>query len=95
MAAVVTSALLLFVPAYGPGHRSIVDVNGIAILSVFLVPVLMALVPVVWRRPSVRLLTVFLLTAFVFIGSASIGLFYAPTAVIAVLAALTEDETTD
>jgi hypothetical protein len=52
-----------------------------------LLPVLVALIPVVFPRRGVRIAAAVLLGAFVVVASFTIGLFYAPATVAMVVAA--------
>ncbi len=58
---------------------------GVLILLSF--PVVITLLPLLFRKEPVRILAAILMCALVFIGGASIGLFYAPSAVAAIVGA--------
>jgi hypothetical protein len=77
-----------------PESVSLYTMNGWSIVVVLGLPVIFALVPVLLRRsPHIRTLFVaaaVLLTTFVSLGILSIGLYYVPSAVLMIAAAIRE-----
>jgi hypothetical protein len=91
------SILLLVLPSYSgwssesplvQQHATLLQVNGPRALIALVIPVLIALVPVLLPKWWLRLVAGLVLAAFVAVGGFSIGLFYAPSAVIMLLAGL-------
>lgn len=62
-------------------------VNGAWVLVVVSVPVVVALVPLVVRRRSVRVVSAVLLWAGCVVGMLSVGLFFVPAAILMTIAA--------
>ena len=96
------SCLLLVVPIYTveigssdgtvTTHSTLLQVNGMWVLVLLSIPVLIALMPVLFPIRWVRIAAAVLLAAFSIIGGFSIGLFYMPSAgtmIAAVFAELT------
>ena len=69
-------------------HATLLQVNGPRALIALAIPVLIALVPVLLRKWWVRLVAGLVLAAFVVVAGFSIGLFYAPSAFIMLMAGL-------
>jgi hypothetical protein len=95
--AVAVSGLLLVLPTYSgwssespsvQQHATLLQVNGPRALIALAIPVLIALVPVLLPKRWVRLLAALVLAAFVVVGGFSIGLFYAPSAFVMLMAGL-------
>jgi hypothetical protein len=94
-------SVVLFVPSYGSATETTGgvqttemvtawEVNGPRILLLLVIPVALSLLPVFSRSPAWQLLSVLsaaLLTTFAVITSLSIGWFFFPAAVIAIIAA--------
>jgi hypothetical protein len=95
--AVAVSCLLLVLPTYSgwssespllQQHATLLQVNGPRALIALAIPVLIALVPVLLPKWWVRLVAGLVLAAFVVVAGFSIGLFYASSAFIMLLAGL-------
>ena len=97
MSTLATSAVLILVPLYatascesvddGPevcttGRESLIENEGIGAAAILAVPVLLAAVPVVFPRRFVAISVAVVLSALTLLGAASIGLFFAPAAVL-------------
>jgi len=63
------------------------SVDGPSIYYILAIPVILAGVPVLLRFRTARIVSAVLLTGYVVIGAASIGLFYLPSAITMILAA--------
>lgn len=68
-------------------RETLSNVNGATIRYVLAVPAILAGVPILLRFRAVRIISAVLLTGWMVIGAASIGLFYLPSAVAMILAA--------
>jgi hypothetical protein len=68
-------------------HVTLTSVNGPLIYYILAMPVFFAGVPISLRFRAVRIISAVLLTGCVFIGAASIGFFYLPSAITMILAA--------
>jgi uncharacterized membrane protein len=68
------------------GHETLAGVNGPRVYVVLAIPVIMASLPLLVRSKAARLLSALLLTGFVVVGLASVGLFYVPSAISMILA---------
>lgn len=68
-------------------HETLTSVNGPLIYYLLAMPVIFAGVPILLRFRGIRIISAVLLTVCVFIGAASIGLFYLPSAITMILAA--------
>jgi hypothetical protein len=68
-------------------HETLSDVNGPMIRYILAIPVIIAGVPVLLRLRTVRIISAVLLTGWVVVGAASVGLFYLPSAIAMILAA--------
>ena len=95
--AVAVSGLLLVLPTYSgwssespfvQQHATLLQVNGPRALIALAIPVLIALVPVLVPKWWMRLVVGLVLAAFVGVAGFSIGLFYAPSAAIMLMAGL-------
>src|SRR5216683_671518 len=93
--AVAVSGLLLVLPTYSgwssespfvQQHATLLQVNGPRALIALAIPVLIALIPVLLPKWWVRLVAGVVLGAFVGVAGFSIGLFYAPSAAIMLIA---------
>ncbi len=69
------------------------SVDGSWVLVVVSVPVVIALVPVLWRRRWVRIGSAALLWACCVVGLLSVGVFFVPSAVLMTIAAASRDLT--
>lgn len=95
--AVTVSGLLLVWPTYSgwssesplvEQHATLLQVNGPTALIALAIPVLLALVPVLLPKWWLRLVAGLVLAAFVVVAGFSIGLFYAPSAFMMIMAGL-------
>ena len=92
-----TSAVLILAPIHatascesvddGPeicttSRESLIEHEGIGAVVILAVPVVLAAVPVVFRRRFVAISVAVVLSALTLLGAASIGLFFAPAAVL-------------
>ena len=92
-----TSTAVAILPGEPPvatsslGRETLLGVNGPGAATILLIPVLLAALPLIPRRPGSRralsAIGALLLGIFVVLASASIGLFYAPALVALALAA--------
>jgi hypothetical protein len=80
------------VTASSTARRTLSEVNGPTVYVAVAIPMLLAALPLLFRRPGARRASVrasaLLLLAFVLLGGFSIGMFYLPSAVAMGLAAL-------
>lgn len=74
-------------PVHPVQHATLAEVNGPATYFVLATPVAVAGLPLLFRSRAVRILSAVLITGWVVIGAASIGLFYIPSAVMMVWSA--------
>ncbi len=72
---------------------SLFSVDGSWVLVVVSVPVVIALVPVLWRRRWIRIGSAALLWACCVMALLSVGLFFVPSAVLMTIAAASRDLT--
>ena len=97
LSALATSAVLTLAPIYstascesvdgGPeicttGRESLIENEGLGAVAFLAVPVLLAAVPVVFPRRAAAVGVAVVLSALTLLGAASIGLFFAPAAVL-------------
>jgi hypothetical protein len=68
-------------------HATLAGVNGPGTYFLLTIPVAVAGLPLLLRSRSIRILSAVLITGWVLIASASIGLFYIPSAVMMVWSA--------
>jgi hypothetical protein len=68
-------------------HETLSSVNGPMIRYILAIPVIFAGLPIPLRWRAVRIISAVLLTSWVAIGAASVGLFYLPSALTMILAA--------
>ena len=68
-------------------HETLPNVNGPSVYYRLAIPVIIAGLPFLLRFCAVRIICAALLTGWVVIGAASIGIFYVPSAIAMVLAA--------
>jgi hypothetical protein len=92
--AVAASVGWLIIPAYtiegthGTTHATLIEVNGGGAVAALAFPVLVALTPLLVPRRSLRIGAAAVLGAFTFVSGFSIGLFYFPSAVAMLVAAV-------
>lgn len=97
----VVSCLLLVVPTYSGQregfltsgaiihtHASLLQINGPRVLIALMIPVLIALMPMLVPKRGVRIAAAIALAFFVLITGFSIGLFYLPSAVTLTVASV-------
>ena len=92
-----TSAVLILLPIYATascesvaggeeicrtGRESLIEHEGFGAVAVLAVPVLLAAAPVLFARRAVAISVAVVLSALTLLGAASIGLFFAPAAVL-------------
>ena len=68
-------------------HATLSSVNGPSIYYILAIPVIIAGVPILLRYRTARIISAVLLTGYLVIGAASIGVFYLPSAIMMLLAA--------
>jgi len=94
--AIAATLFLLVWPVYtgSDGSRTIrttlIQMNGPWIIVPVMMPVVVALLPVLFRKQAVRISAAVVIGAFSFIAM-SIGLFYMPAAIMMLLAACVSD----
>jgi hypothetical protein len=86
------SIFWLYVPAYkggpaGEETKTLVEVNGSWTFVVLTIPVVMALVPILYPHRVFRIISAVLITLFALLGSMTVGLAYFPAAVMMSIAA--------
>jgi hypothetical protein len=69
-------------PVHPVQHATLAEVNGPRSYFLFVIPVAFAALPLLFRSRAIRMLSAVLITGWVVIGAASIGLFYIPSAVM-------------
>ncbi|MDR3698959.1 MAG: hypothetical protein P4L56_04940 [Candidatus Sulfopaludibacter sp.] len=84
--AIAAAIVLLVLPVYS-NRTTLPEENGAWAIVPVMFPVVMALLPVLFRKQAVRMAAAFLMGAFALIGSFSIGLLYLPAAIVMFLAA--------
>jgi hypothetical protein len=93
---VVAAVFLLVWPVYfgfsgdRPTHATLLEVNGSWVIIPVMFPVLVAVVPLVFRRQAVRIVAAVVMGLFVLISGFSVGLFYLPAGVLMLLATCVE-----
>jgi hypothetical protein len=93
--AVAAAVFVLVWPIYTvhgnqPASATLVEVNGAWAAVPVTFPVVIALVPLMYRKQAVRVVAAILMGGFALIAM-SIGLFYLPSAIVMVLAACVGD----
>lgn len=95
--ALVAAIFLLVWPVYSGfdgvriTHATLLHVNGSWVIVPVCFPVVIALLPLVFRRQAIRIVAAILLCGFSFITGFTIGRFYLPAAVTMLLAAFYRD----
>jgi hypothetical protein len=74
-------------PVHPVPHATLAEVNGPGTYFLLTIPVVVAGLPLLVRSRAVRILSAVLITGWVLVASASIGLFYIPSAVMMVWSA--------
>jgi hypothetical protein len=69
-----------------PTRATLLEINGQWAIIPVMFPVLVALMPLLFRKQVVRIIATVLMGAFSIIGGMSIGLFYVPAAFLMLLA---------
>jgi hypothetical protein len=96
---IAASLLLVFVPtestssAQGFAHRTLMEVNGQRVIILLLIPVVIALAPVVFPGLLMRRIATTLLGAFSVVSSFSVGFFFIPAAIAMLIAASGKTQT--
>jgi hypothetical protein len=90
--AVAAAVAELFLPVYTVGFdyrptRTLIEVNGRWTIIPVLFPVVIALLPLIFRSRWVRITAAIVICSFGLIGSFSIGLFYLPSGAAMLVAA--------
>jgi hypothetical protein len=91
--AIAAALFLLVYPVYSglnnshPTRATLLEVNGQSAIIPVALPVVVALVPVLFPHRVIRIIAAVVLGAFALIGGFTIGLFYVPAAVAMVVAA--------
>ena len=94
--AMVAAIYLLVGPLYsvfGQGRATratLLEVNGSWVVIPVMLPVLIALLPLVFRKQVIRICAAIVMGLFVFISGFSIGLFYLPAGILLLLAPCVE-----
>ena len=94
--AIAAAIYLLVWPVYAgsdggrPTHATLLQVNGPRVIILVMFPVLIALIPLAFRKQAVRIVAAIVMGGFVFISGFSIGLFYFPSAILMLLAPCVE-----
>ena len=76
------------------GSQTLFDVNGLGVLWLLAIPLVLVALPMAFRQPHRRRVGIacgIVMLALAFLGSASIGLYYYPTALGLLLAAVARD----
>jgi len=91
VAALAVALLLAVIPSYGGGgSETLIEHEGSWVLAVLLAPVLLAAVPLLVpasRRHTALVAVATVAVLFVIVTGFSVGMFFAPTAILLVLAA--------
>ena len=97
LSVVATSAVLTLAPIYATascesvadgsevcttGRESLIEHEGIGAVAILAIPVLIAAIPAVFPRRFVAISVAVVLSVLTLLGAASIGLFFAPAAVL-------------
>jgi hypothetical protein len=92
------AAVFLFVVPVYSGFRdhqtvraTLIEVNGAWAIIPVMFPVVVAFLPVLFRKQAVRIITAFIMLGFTIISGFSIGLFYGPAGIMMLLAACVDD----
>jgi len=95
--ALAATIFLLVGPVYSgfdgerTSHKTLLQVNGVWAVIPLMIPVLIALVPLIFRNQAVRIIAAIVMGAFALVSGFSIGMFYLPAGVLIVLAAYVQD----
>jgi hypothetical protein len=71
-------------------HATLLQINGRWAIVPVMFPVVIALVPLVFRKQVVRIIAAIVMGGFVLISGFSIGMFYLPAGILMLLAACVE-----
>lgn len=71
-------------------HAKVAEVNGPRTYALLAFPVVVAGLPLLFRRRAIRSLAAAVLTGWVVISAASLGVFYIPSAIVMIWSALTK-----
>jgi hypothetical protein len=72
-------------------HATLLQVNGAWAIIPVMFPVVVAFLPVLFRKQAVRIIAAFVMLGFTIISGFSIGLFYGPAGIMMMLAACVDD----
>jgi hypothetical protein len=72
-------------------HRTLLEVNGAWVIIPVTFPVVVAFLPVLFRKQAARIIATIIMLGFTLISGFSIGLFYLPAAIMMLLAACVDD----
>jgi hypothetical protein len=95
--AAVAAVFLMVWPVYSgfdgrrTTHGTLLEVNGAWVIIPVMVPVVVAFLPVMFRKQAVRIVAAIIMLGFTVIGGFSIGLFYRPASIMMLLAACVDD----
>jgi hypothetical protein len=95
--AMAPAIFLLVWPVYsgfdgrGTTHATLLQVNGAWVIIPVTFPVVIAMLPVLFRKQAVRIIATIMMWGFTIISGFSIGLFYLPAAIMMLLAACVAD----
>lgn len=88
--ALAAAVFLLMWPVYSNG-ATLLQVNGSWAVVPVIFPVVVALLPGIFRKQAVRIVAAIVMGAFALVAGMSIGLFYVPAAIVMLLAACVAD----
>jgi hypothetical protein len=74
-------------PAHPASHATLSDVNGPGTYFLLAIPLVISGLPLLLRLRAVRIVSAVLITSWIVVGAASIGLFYIPSAVMMIWSA--------
>jgi hypothetical protein len=89
--ALAAAVFVVICPVYSSG-ATLLQINGSGAVVPVMFPVAVAMLPVLFRKQAVRIVAAILMGAFALIAGMSIGLFYAPAAILMLLAACVSDD---
>ena len=95
--AAVAAIVLFVVPVYSgftdsqPVRATLIEINGKWVIVPVILPVVIAVVPLVFRKQVLRIIATVIMLGFTIISGFSIGLLYLPAAMMMLLAACVAD----
>jgi hypothetical protein len=75
-------------PLHPARHATLAEVNGPGTYFLLAIPVAFAGLPLLFQSRAIRILSAVLITGWVVVGAASLGLFYLPSAVMMIWSAV-------